>query len=136
MGSLKRYSALFFVLFVFAASYGLAEEGKHEEHDESSHGEADYEEESEEGVVELSHESIRAAGIQIKKLTLEFLPDFISAPGEVQLDQYSSAEVTPLIDAVVIKRHARLGDEAVDVFVVVVEVCARKQASAHGVHEN
>jgi cobalt-zinc-cadmium efflux system membrane fusion protein len=131
MDSLKRYSTLFFVLFLFAASHGLAEEGKHEEHDESSHDEAGHEEESEEGVVELSHESIRVAGIQIKKLTLEVLPDFISAPGEVQLDQYSSAEVTPLIDAVVIKRHARLGDE-VEVGQSLVTLASVDVAAAQG----
>ncbi|MDE0145168.1 MAG: efflux RND transporter periplasmic adaptor subunit [Nitrospira sp.] len=73
----------------------------HEEHGEESGG----------GVIELSAESIQAAGIHVTTLKSELLPEFISAPGEIQLDQYRSAEVTPLIDAVVVKRHARLGDE-------------------------
>lgn len=74
--------------------------------DHAAHGE-----ESEGGVVELSAESIRAADIHVTALKSELLPEFISAPGEIQLDQYRSAEVTPLIDAVVVKRHAKLGDE-------------------------
>lgn len=83
----------------------------HEDHAEATHGEADHEGESAAGVVELSAASIRAAGIQVTALTPELLPELISAPGEIQLNQYRSAEVTSLIDAVVIKRHARLGDE-------------------------
>ena len=84
----------------------------HEDHDETSAGEAAaHGEESEGGVVELSAGSIRAADIHVTTLKLEILPEFIFAPGEIQLDQYRSAEVTPLIDAVVVKRHARLGDE-------------------------
>lgn len=82
--------------------------GAHEEtHDDhAGHGE-----EAEGGVVELSAESIQAADIHVTALKSELLPEVISAPGEIRLDQYRSAEVTPLIDAVVVKRHARLGDE-------------------------
>lgn len=93
----------------------------HEDHDESpstvgareeTHDDhADHGEEAEGGVVELSAESIQAADIHVTALKSEILPEVISAPGEIQLDQYRSAEVTPLIDAVVVKRHARLGDE-------------------------
>ena len=80
-------------------------------HEETHDDHADHGEEAEGGVVELSAESIQAADIHVTALKSELLPEFISAPGEIQLDQYRSAEVTPLIDAVVVKRHARLGDE-------------------------
>ena len=83
----------------------------HAGHAEVAHGDADHEAESAAGVVELSAASILVAGIQVTTLTPELLPELISAPGEIQLNQYRSAEVTSLIDAVVIKRHARLGDE-------------------------
>ncbi len=83
----------------------------HEDHDVTVSGQADHEEEAGGGIVELSAESIQAADIHVTILKAEFLPEIISAPGEIQLDQYRSAEVTPLIDAVVVKRHARLGDE-------------------------
>lgn len=81
-----------------------AHEATHDDH-------AGHEEESEGGVIELSAESIQAADIHVTVLKSELLPEFISAPGEIQLDQYRSAEVTPLIDAVVVKRHAKLGDD-------------------------
>lgn len=77
----------------------------------SPDGHAEHGEDSEGGVVELSAESILAADIHVTTLESELLPEIISAPGEIHLDQYRSAEVTPLIDAVAIKRHARLGDE-------------------------
>ena len=83
----------------------------HPNHDEPVSGQAGHGEKSEGGVVELSPESIRAADIHVTALKSELLPEFISAPGEIQLNQYRSAEVTPLIDAVVVKRHARLGDK-------------------------
>ena len=83
----------------------------HADHDEPVSGQAGHGKEFEGGVVELSAESIRAADIHVTVLKSELLPEFISAPGEIQLNQYRSAEVTPLIDAVVVKRHARLGDE-------------------------
>ena len=83
----------------------------HADHDETVSGQADHGEEAGGGVVELSAESIQAADIHVSMLKAEFLPEIISAPGEIQLNQYRSAEVTPLIDAVVVKRHARLGDE-------------------------
>ena len=81
------------------------------DHDERVSGQAGHVEEPERGVVELSAESIRAADIHVTALKSELLPEIISAPGEIQLNQYRSAEVTPLIDAVIVKRHARLGDK-------------------------
>ncbi len=90
---------------------GQRVEDDHADHDEPVSGQAGHGEEAEGGVVELSPESIQAADIHVTALKSEVLPEFISAPGEIQLNQYRSAEVTPLIDAVVVKRHARLGDK-------------------------
>ncbi|RLA10930.1 MAG: efflux RND transporter periplasmic adaptor subunit [Gammaproteobacteria bacterium] len=81
----------------------------HDNHEEGGH---DAEEQAA-GVVELTKVSRAMAGIEVTKLTKTLLPEVINAPGEVQLDQYRSAEVTPLVDAVVVKRHARLGDAVV-----------------------
>ncbi len=80
-------------------------------HEDMHNGHDDHGEESGGGVIELSAESVQAADIHVTALKSEWLPEIISAPGEIQLDQYRSAEVTPLIDAVVVKRHAKLGDE-------------------------
>ena len=90
---------------------GQRVEDDHAGHDEPVSGQAGHGEEPAGGVVELSAESIHAADIHVATLKAEVLPEVISAPGEIQLDQYRSAEVTPLIDAIVVKRHARLGDE-------------------------
>ena len=83
--------------------------GDHDKHNEGGH-DAD---EQAEGVVELTKGSRAMAGIKVTNLTKTELPEVINAPGEVQLDQYRSAEVPPLVDAVVVKRHARLGDAVV-----------------------
>lgn len=88
---------------------GQRDEGEHGDSHEARHD--DHGEKAEGGVVELSPESIQAADIHVTALKSELLPEFISAPGEIKLNEYRSAEVTPLIDAVVVKRHARLGDK-------------------------
>ncbi len=84
----------------------------HDDHDDHEEGGHEADEEAA-GVVELTDASRIIAGIKVTKLTKTQLSEFINAPGEVQLDQYRSAEVTPLVDAVVVKRHARLGDAVV-----------------------
>ena len=99
-----------------AAKQHTHDEGDHADSHEAGHDDhpdhdAPVSEASEGGVVELSAESIRAAEIHVATLKAELLPEIISAPGEIQLDQYRSAEVAPLIDAMIVKRHARLGDE-------------------------
>jgi len=84
----------------------------HDDHDDREEGGYKAQEQAA-GVVELTKVSRAMAGIEVTKLTKIQLPEVINAPGEVQLDQYRSAEVTPLVDAVVVKRHARLGDAVV-----------------------
>ncbi len=112
--------ALVGAVLAIAALTSLDATGQHAHVEEGDHGDsheagqddhADRGEEAEGGVVELSAESVQAADIHVTTLKSELLPEVISAPGEIQLDQYRSAEVTPLIDAVVVKRHAKLGDE-------------------------
>ena len=79
------------------------------EHNESDHSESDHSDEA--GLIELSADAMKIAGVEVNVLTHQGLPATVSAPGEIILDQYASADVTPLIDAVAIKRHAQLGDE-------------------------
>jgi len=108
---------LAFMLAVLLASINAQASGQQSEqaNDDVSavaHGDVDgNEDESEEGLLELSDESLQLAGIVVQKLEARVLPELIYAPGEVQLDQYRSAEVTPLVDALVSERHAKLGDE-------------------------
>ena len=86
-----------------------ADEGEHTDGDEH----ADEGEHADEKPLELSAQSIAMANISVSALSLEQLLDSVSAPGEVQLNQYTSADVAPLVDAVVVERHAQLGDAVV-----------------------
>lgn len=108
--------------------------GDHEEDHEDEdgdHEDAQPHEESEPGLVELSDASAAIAGISSATLSLQVLSETVSAPGEVQLNQYTSAEVVPLIDAVVIERHARLGD-SVDAGQKLVTLASVDVAGAQG----
>ncbi len=76
-----------------------AEEEAHGDHE----GEAD-------SAIALTAGAQRAAGIVVKKVTLEALQETLRVPGEVVINAYQSSRVTPRITAQVLARHARLGD--------------------------
>ena len=108
-----NYTKLALLLAALYCSANAIATEQHEDHNEAktqagAHGDKD---ESEDGLLELSDESMRLADIKVEKLTPRILPRLIHAPGEVRLDQYRSAEVTPLVDSLVSKRHVKLGDE-------------------------
>ena len=98
-------------------------------HNESGHSESGHSDEA--GIIELNSDAMKIAGIEVNTLTFQKLPAMISAPGEIILDQYASADVTPLIDAVVVKRHAKLGDE-VSAGQVLVTLASVEVAEAQG----
>ena len=81
---------------------GHAEEG-HAHGGEEGHGE--------ENVVRLSPEQLATAGIRVEALQAAPLPEEIEAPGEVKLNLYATSQVTPRIEAQVVERRARLGDQ-------------------------
>lgn len=89
----------------------------HAEHDEESHlpepgkdhdGHGHGREEASE--VHLSPEQRRTLNLEIVELEPRVLGETLRSPGEVRLNTYATAQVTPRIDAQVIARHARLGD--------------------------
>lgn len=97
---------------------GEHEESHEEKHDEENHEEDHDEEESDEheeagGEVDLTPESMKEAGIVVEPLTLQNLSVEIKAPGEIKLNSYLSSKITPRIEAQVITRHAKLGDEVI-----------------------
>ncbi len=107
---------------VFAAEDHDDEHGKENHQDEDKnkavHSEENHqiqnkeaEDHDEAGVVKLSPEQIRVAGIKVTKLTLSRVADTFSAAGEVKLNDYRTVKVTPRISAQIIKRLVRLGDE-------------------------
>jgi hypothetical protein len=75
-----------------------------EHHDEHEHG---HEETSE---VHLSPEQRQTLNLEISVLEPRILGKSLRSPGEVRLNAYATAQVTPRIDAQVLARHARLGD--------------------------
>lgn len=80
---------------------GTAAEGHGDEHGDG-HGE--------EGAIRLNAEQRRANGVEIQKIAARGLGEEVTAPGEVQVNAYASAKVTPRIAAHIVQRHARLGD--------------------------
>lgn len=60
--------------------------------------------------VELKPEAIKVAGIQVETISPKTLARTVSAPGEVQSNNYRSAQITPRVAAQVVRRQAKLGD--------------------------
>ncbi len=83
---------------------GVAAKASHEEgtQEQGAH---------EEGGIKLSAAQRRAQGIETAPVTAQPLRETLTAPGEVQLNAYRSAQITPRVGAQIVARHARLGDE-------------------------
>jgi len=87
-------------------SVALAEQG-HEQ--EGSHEEAGGHEE--EGALKMTAAEREAQGIRTARVEPRALAGTVTAPGEVRMNAYASAQVTPRISAQVVARHARLGEQ-------------------------
>ena len=111
MKSLFRLPPLILLLLLGAtlppaiATEDHAHEDAHAMDEEKDH---DHENENR---VHLSPEQRAAAGIEVAPLVPGPLPEEIEAPGEVRLNLYATSQVTPRIEAQVVARHARLGDQ-------------------------
>ena len=68
------------------------------------------EDEHDDGLVLLSPEQIKAAGIITEVLQLQNVTAEILAPGEIRLNAYATTRVTPRIPAQIVERHVVLGD--------------------------
>ena len=55
--------------------------------------------------------ALKAAGIQLQAVQATALSEELRAPGEVVDDAYGTTLITPRVEALVVRRHARLGDE-------------------------
>jgi len=79
------------------------------------HGEAADEDEEAQaqtaGPIRMDEAALSAAGIRIEALTPSALSEELRAPGEVIDNAYGTTLITPRVDAIVVRRHARLGDE-------------------------
>ena len=80
-------------------------------------GEADHEEGEEEhaeegsSLVKMDEAALKAAGIQLQTLQPSLLSEELRAPGEVVDSAYGTTLITPRVEALVVRRHAKLGDE-------------------------
>jgi len=91
-----------------------AAEGDHAESGEADHAESE-EEHGEEGEttgpVKMDEAALKAAGIRLQTLQPSSLSEELRAPGEVVDSAYGTTLVTPRVEALVVRRHAKLGDE-------------------------
>ena len=127
---------------IVATSQSHREEGDHDHGptDELGHAEETGEhgeeqaqgDEHEEGQeIHLTPEQRQTLGIETRHLTPQPLGDELNAPGEVRLNAYATAQVTPRIAAQVLARHARLG-EAVTEGQPLVTLSSVEMAQAQG----
>ena len=61
--------------------------------------------------IDMTEEERKSVGVVIAKVSTQMLNETIRSPGEVAMNAYRSARVTPRITAQVIERHVKLGDE-------------------------
>jgi cobalt-zinc-cadmium efflux system membrane fusion protein len=61
--------------------------------------------------IRLDPAAMAAAGIRVARLNAAALSERLRAPGEVVDNAYGTTLITPRVAALVVKRHARLGDE-------------------------
>ena len=62
------------------------------------------------GVIKLTREQMKIAGIIVKSLQLQTIQSVVKAPGEVSFNTYKTVAITPRITAQLVKRHVVLGE--------------------------
>ncbi|MDE2886567.1 MAG: efflux RND transporter periplasmic adaptor subunit [Gemmatimonadota bacterium] len=62
------------------------------------------------GIIKLTAEEQRAAGVVVDRVSRRALGETIRVPGNVEINMYRSARVTPRITAQVVARHVILGE--------------------------
>lgn len=63
------------------------------------------------GPIRMDAAAMHAAGIRVETLASTALSEELRAPGEVVDNAYGTTLITPRVEALVLLRHARLGDE-------------------------
>jgi len=84
----------------------VEEDAEHGDSHDNEHGS----EHNEGSKLEMSRADLAAKGIVIGNVATRALSEEVTVPGEVAIDLYSSAQITPRITAQVVARHAKLGD--------------------------
>jgi len=94
-----KISTLFITMVLFVSPPALAGEHAHE-------GEAPHEE----GVVQLSPEQVKAAGIEVVPVGSHPLARTLAATGQVTLDRYREVHLSPRVEGKVVRLVKLLGD--------------------------
>ena len=63
------------------------------------------------GPVKMDAAAMKAAGIRLQALQPSALSEELRAPGEVVDTGYGTTLITPRVEALIVRRHAKLGDE-------------------------
>jgi len=81
-----------------------------DEHNEAEHFTIQEKTEHADGGINLTSEKMSLANITVESITPDVYFSAIYAPGEVQVNGYTSYVVSPRTESVIIKRHAILGE--------------------------
>ena len=105
--------AALLAMLLAACGKDAAEPAGHGEHAEEGEGHAEGEahEEGEAEPIKLDAAQLNAAGIVLAKLDQAALNEELRAPGEVLDNAYGTTLITPRVEALVVRRHARMGQE-------------------------
>jgi len=94
-----------------AATPPAAIEGHGDDHDDGHADEAAADDDHGDAAPRWDEASLAAAGIRIAPLQRKSLSESLRAPGEVIDNAYGTTLITPRVESLVVKRHAKLGDE-------------------------
>lgn len=108
MKSLSTTGVLLALLLMGAAPGAAWSQEAHDKEAPGAHAEAGGHEEG--GAIEMTAAEREAQGIRTARVASRALAESVTAPGEVRMNAYASAQVTPRIGAQVVARHARLGE--------------------------
>lgn len=81
------------------------------EHAQGAEDHAESGEEAAADPVKMDDAAMKAAGVRLLTLQPSTLSEELRAPGEVVDNAYGTTLITPRVEALVVRRHARLGDE-------------------------
>lgn len=83
--------------------------GEHAEESGGEHAEEEGEEEAK--PISMDAKAMAAAGIRVAKLEKSLLNEELRTPGEVLDNAYGTTLITPRVESLVVRRHAKLGDD-------------------------
>jgi membrane fusion protein, heavy metal efflux system len=98
---LLRYWVLLVCLLLTGPAVVAVQEPEHAGESGEAH--------DEESPLKLTMAEQKSAGIVTAEVERRAMAEEVTAPGEVYINTYRSAQVTPRIEAQIVKRHARLG---------------------------